>query len=100
MITSHHTCIQQCRLHNNNIFAFFQTFLQWFCAYQFDSMFPSASFTRRTTALSNLMLIKDIFRFEENGGMFRQLLLVRMINDSLKNLVVINLILTIKADSF
>ncbi|XP_022790978.1 thyroid adenoma-associated protein homolog isoform X3 [Stylophora pistillata] len=44
----------------------YRTFLQWFCAYQFDSMFPSASFTRRTTALSNLMLIKDIFRFEEN----------------------------------
>lgn len=66
-----------------NITVLFQTFLQWFCAYQFDSLFPSASFTRRTTALSNLMLIKDIFGFKEDDGTFRQLLSIKMISYSL-----------------
>lgn len=47
----------------------FQEFLLWFCACQFDSLFPGASFTRRTTALSSLTLIKQIFSFEQSDGM-------------------------------
>ncbi|XP_015774921.1 PREDICTED: thyroid adenoma-associated protein-like [Acropora digitifera] len=41
-----------------------QEFLRWFCGFQFDSLFPGASSTRRTTALSNLMLAKQVFSFE------------------------------------
>lgn len=48
----------------------FQKFLRWFSGFQFDSLFPGASSTRRTTALSNVMLIKQIFSLEESSGMF------------------------------
>ncbi|KAJ7373357.1 hypothetical protein OS493_012949 [Desmophyllum pertusum] len=46
--------------------ALYREFLLWFCACQFDSLFPGASFTRRTTALSSLTLIKQIFSFEQS----------------------------------
>ena len=49
---------------------FFQAFLFWFCGFQFQSLFPGSSSTRRTTALANLMLIKQIFSVEESTGMF------------------------------
>lgn len=51
------------------IICFFQEFLRWFCSSQFDSLFPGASITRRTTALCNLMLMKQVFGFDSNRGM-------------------------------
>ena len=48
---------------------FLQDFLRWFCRFQFESLFPGASSTRRTTALCNLTLIKQIFSSEESSGM-------------------------------
>ncbi|XP_068682323.1 tRNA (32-2'-O)-methyltransferase regulator THADA-like isoform X3 [Montipora foliosa] len=48
--------------------AVYKEFLDWFCGFQFDSLFPGASSTRRTTALSNLMLIKQIFSCTESAA--------------------------------
>ena len=56
------------------VFLDLQEFLRWFCGFQFDSLFPGASSTRRTTALSNLMLAKQVFSFEGSVDMFFYLL--------------------------
>ncbi|XP_078352490.1 tRNA (32-2'-O)-methyltransferase regulator THADA-like isoform X2 [Oculina patagonica] len=52
---------------NQHQLALYKEFLVWFCACQFDALFPGASFARRTTALSSLTLIKQIFGLEESN---------------------------------